>query len=245
VPGTVFAGERISLRPSGPASQLGGVALLDTRELVFEQCHSSVTTRGRSVESTANTAARRHTGKDSGPSGSSTAPFWRKQGLNGFVLRLDDEFHVVLDNSPPESSCGVLVGLLEAGHARTAAEMAGDERRKLITSTLVNYFGAQAAEQFDIVEQGLNGRGVHPLLRGHVGTGVWTRYGKARCAGRARSLGWLGKDRRVGRLHGAIGSGRRAAGILVNTQLSTPGAGQRTTASAAALSITTRQPLAA
>ena len=36
MPGTVFAGERISLRPSGPASQLGGVALLDTRELVFE-----------------------------------------------------------------------------------------------------------------------------------------------------------------------------------------------------------------
>jgi monoamine oxidase len=96
-------------------------------------------------------------------------PFWRKQGLNGFVLSLDDEFHVVLDNSPPESSCGVLVGFLEAAQARTAAEMTGGERRKLITSTLVIYFGARAAEQFDIVERGLNGRGVHPLLlRGHV-----------------------------------------------------------------------------
>ena len=60
----------------------------------------------------------------------------------------------------------------------------------------------------------------------------------------ARSLGWLGKRRRVERLQGAIGSGRRAAaGILANTQLSTPGAGQRTTASAAALSIATTQPL--
>lgn len=64
------------------------------------------------------------------------------------MLRLDDEFHVVLDNSPPESSCGVLASFLEAAHARTAAEMTGDERRKLITSTLVNYFGAQVAEQF-------------------------------------------------------------------------------------------------
>jgi hypothetical protein len=36
MPGTVFAGERISLRPSGATSQFGGVALLDTRELVFE-----------------------------------------------------------------------------------------------------------------------------------------------------------------------------------------------------------------
>jgi monoamine oxidase len=39
----------------------------------------------------------------------------------------------------------VLVGFLEAAHARTAAEITGDERRKLITSMLVNYFGTQAA----------------------------------------------------------------------------------------------------
>jgi monoamine oxidase len=63
------------------------------------------------------------------------------------VLRLDDELHVVLENSPPGSSCGVLVGFLEAAHARTAAEITGDERRKLVTSTLVKYFGTQAAEQ--------------------------------------------------------------------------------------------------
>jgi monoamine oxidase len=109
------------------------------------------------------------------------------------VLSLDDEFHVVLDNSPPESSRGVLAGFLEAAHARTAAEMTGDERRKLITSTLVNYFGAQAAGQFDIVEQGLNGRGVHPLLlRGHVGTGV--RTGTARRAAPVGRVHWAGSE---------------------------------------------------
>jgi hypothetical protein len=87
----------------------------------------------------------------------------------------------------------VLVGFLEAAHARTVAEITGDERRKLITSTLVNYFGTQAAEQFDIVKEGLNGRGVHPvLLWGHVGAGVWTRYGKARRAG--RPIDWAGSE---------------------------------------------------
>jgi monoamine oxidase len=68
------------------------------------------------------------------------------------VLSLDDEFHV-LDNSPPESSCGGLACFIEAAQARMAAAMTGNERRKLIISTLVNYLSAQAAEQFDIVEQ--------------------------------------------------------------------------------------------
>ena len=127
-------------------------------------------------------------------------PFWRKQGLNGFVLSLDDEFRVVLHNSPSESSCGVLVGFLEAAQARTAAEMTGGERRKLITSTLVIYFGARAAEQFGIVERGLNGRGVHPLLlRGHVGDGRVDRCGKrAAPAGRVHWAGSGSSDVRNG-----------------------------------------------
>jgi hypothetical protein len=83
-------------------------------------------------------------------------------------------------------------------------------------------------------------------LRGHVGTGVWIRCGKARRAGRARLLGWLGKLRRVERLHGAIGSGcRAAAGILANTQLSHRAQASAPPCRAAALSITTAQPLTA
>lgn len=44
-------------------------------------------------------------------------PFWREDGLSGFVMSLDDEFNVVLDNSPNDGSCGVLVGFLEGAHA--------------------------------------------------------------------------------------------------------------------------------
>ena len=47
-------------------------------------------------------------------------PFWREAGLNGFALSLSDEFNVVLDNSPPDGSCGVLVGFFEGAHARSA-----------------------------------------------------------------------------------------------------------------------------
>jgi monoamine oxidase len=38
------------------------------------------------------------------------SPFWRRDGLSGFVLSLDDEVNVVFDNSPPDASCGVVVG---------------------------------------------------------------------------------------------------------------------------------------
>ena len=144
------------------------------------------------------------------------------------MLSLDDEFHVVLDIFPPESSCGVLVGFLEAAQARTAAEMTGDERRKLITSTLVNYFGAQAAEQFDIVEQGPNGRGVHPLLPGPrwhgrvdpVRQGAPRRSGaftglarKAPMCGTAtwRHRLWAPRRRRDPRQHPTEHTGRRPA----------------------------------
>ena len=159
-------------------------------------------------------------------------PFWRKQGLNGFVLSLDDEFHVVLDNSPSESSCGVLVGFLEAAQARTAAEMTGGERRKLITSTLVIYFGARAAEQFGIVERGLNGRGVHPLLlRGHVGDGRVDRCGKRA----ARSGAFTGLAREAPMCGTATWRHRlwapRRRRDPRQYPAEPPGAGQRTTAS--------------
>lgn len=40
-------------------------------------------------------------------------PFWREDGLSGLVASLDDAFNPVMDNSPPDASCGVLVGFLE------------------------------------------------------------------------------------------------------------------------------------
>ena len=39
------------------------------------------------------------------------------------MLSLDDAFNVVLDNTPHDASCGVLVGFLEGTHARTASLM--------------------------------------------------------------------------------------------------------------------------
>jgi monoamine oxidase len=145
-------------------------------------------------------------------------PFWRQQGLNGFVLSLDDEFNVVLDNSPPDASCGVLVGFLEGANAREAADMSPEQRRKLITSTLVKYFGDQAAEPFDIVEQDwMAEEFTRGCYGGRLGAGVWTQYGKALAApiGRIHWAGAETSDIWNGYMDGAIRSGRRAAAEIL------------------------------
>ncbi|OBA83363.1 amine oxidase [Mycobacterium sp. 1164966.3] len=141
-------------------------------------------------------------------------PFWREDGLSGFVTSLDDAFNVVLDNSPPDASCGVLVGFLEGAHARAAAELPTEQRHKLVIDALVKYFGPQAAEPFDIVEQDW---AAEEFTRGCYGgrltAGALTQYGKALAAPVGR-IHWAGAETAQvwsGYMDGAITSGRRAA----------------------------------
>ncbi|MHA7304281.1 flavin monoamine oxidase family protein [Arthrobacter sp. TMN-49] len=141
-------------------------------------------------------------------------PFWREDGLSGSVWSFDDAFNVVLDNSPNDGSCGVLVGFLEGSHARTASSMNQDERLGLVVETLVKYFGAKAAEPFDIVEQDWTAEEfTRGCYGGRLGAGAWTQYGKALAAPVDR-IHWTGAETSSiwnGYMDGAIRSGRRAA----------------------------------
>ncbi|WP_435200846.1 flavin monoamine oxidase family protein [Janibacter sp. GS2] len=146
-------------------------------------------------------------------------PFWREEGLNGFVLSLDDDFNVVLDNSPHDGSCGVLVGFLEGTHARDAAEMTSDQRRDLVLRALVKYFGPQAAHPFDIQEQDwMSEEFTRGCYGGRLGAGVWTEYGKAVAApvGRIHWAGAETSDIWNGYMDGAIRSGTRAANEVLH-----------------------------
>jgi monoamine oxidase len=141
-------------------------------------------------------------------------PFWRQEGLNGSVLSFDDAFNVVLDNSPVDASCGVLVGFLEGKHARAAALLSANDRRELVIGALVKYFGPEAAAPFDIVEQDWNAEEfTRGCYGGRLGAGVWTSYGKAVAAPVGR-IHWAGAETATiwnGYMDGAIRSGRRAA----------------------------------
>ncbi|MFE3443604.1 flavin monoamine oxidase family protein [Nocardia sp. NPDC059180] len=141
-------------------------------------------------------------------------PFWREEGLSGFVLSLDDGFSPVLDNSPPDGSCGVLVGFLEGAHARRADAMTSEQRRELVVNTLVKYFGPKAADPFDVLEQDWNAEEfTRGCYGGRLGAGAWTNYGAALSAPVDR-IHWAGAETAQiwnGYMDGAIRSGRRAA----------------------------------
>ncbi|MGW4351443.1 flavin monoamine oxidase family protein [Nocardia sp. NPDC004582] len=145
-------------------------------------------------------------------------PFWRAEGLSGFVLSMDDAFNVVFDNSPQDASCGVLVGFLEGAHARTASTSSAPERRELVLSALVKYFGPQAANPFDFIEKDWNAEEfTRGCYGGRLAAGAWTHYGRALVApvGRIHWAGAETSDIWNGYMDGAVRSGRRAAAEIL------------------------------
>jgi monoamine oxidase len=146
-------------------------------------------------------------------------PFWREQGLSGSAVSLDDEFNVVMDNSPIDASCGVLVGFLEGTHARAACQLTKEARRELVLRCVTRYFGPQAAEPFDLIEQDWNAeefsRGCYG---GRLGAGAWTEFGAALAAPVGR-IHWAGAETASvwnGYMDGAVRSGYRAAGEILH-----------------------------
>ncbi|WP_067823140.1 flavin monoamine oxidase family protein [Nocardia inohanensis] len=141
-------------------------------------------------------------------------PFWREAGLNGFAFSLDDPLCVTLDNSPPDGSCGVIVGFFEGAHARTAARWSAEQRRAAAVATLTELFGPQAAEPIDYLEQNwMEEEYTRGCYGGRLGAGVWTQYGAALTepVGRIHWAGAETSDVWNGYMDGAVRSGYRAA----------------------------------
>ena len=139
-------------------------------------------------------------------------PFWREDGLSGFVVSLDDPVGVMFDNSPQDLRSGVLLGFFEGEHATEAALMDAGARRELALSCFAKYFGERALHPVEYIEQDWTAeefsRGCYG---GRMGTGVWTRYAQA--LQRARGPDPLGRHRdgrRLERLHGRRRPLRRA-----------------------------------
>jgi monoamine oxidase len=142
-------------------------------------------------------------------------PFWRKAGLNGFVSNIDPDSILsgVFDNSPPDGKPGVLYGLIEGDAAREWGPRPAAERRAAVLDAFARFFGPQAREPIDYLEQDWASM---PWIRGGAtmvfAPGTWSEYGAALRAPVDR-IHWAGTETAIeqwGSMDGAISAAVRA-----------------------------------
>ncbi len=143
-----------------------------------------------------------------------TEPFWREEGLSGIAIHLEDPVVSIKDNSPPDASCGVLVGLIGGLYARRFIEMTYEQRRKTTLDIFARCFGPKAQDTFEYVEMDWMSE---EYSRGGYGShftiGTWTEYGESLVEPIGR-IQWAGAET-AGKfsnfMEGAVRSGMRVA----------------------------------
>jgi monoamine oxidase len=141
-------------------------------------------------------------------------PFWRDAGLNGTAVSLNGPVNVAYDDSPPDSSPGVLFGFIGGDEARGWYGKSADQRRTEALGSFANYFGEAARNPRAYHETlwpaerwhrggpvGVAGPGTL-LAHGHTLREI---YGRIHWAGTESSTFWAGY------MDGAVRSGQRAA----------------------------------
>jgi monoamine oxidase len=141
-------------------------------------------------------------------------PFWRADGMSGQIIDTHGPITIGFDNSPPDGSPGILMGFLEADHARTLGRVSADERRKVVLDCFALHFGSKALEPIDYVDMCWDSE---EWTRGCYGAnlppGAWTRYGHAlrEPIGRVHWASAETATRWANYMDGAVESGQRAA----------------------------------
>jgi len=147
------------------------------------------------------------------------APFWRQQGLSGYVVSDTGPVEITYDNSPPDGSPGVLVGFAEGNQARQLFGLSDAQRRNAVLTCLARYFGPQATKPthyLDMVwarEQytgGAYGSFNPPGVLTSLGAAVAGPVGNIHFAGADYSPAWPGY------MEGAIRSGDAAAAKILS-----------------------------
>ena len=141
-------------------------------------------------------------------------PFWRAERLSGQAASTLGPVKLVIDNSPPDGSPGVLLGFLEGRRATELGRLPADERRRAVIGCFARLFGSRAATPAAYVEQLW---AQEPWSGGCYGSymppGTWTAYGPA-LREPVGPLHWAGTEtaeRWSGYMDGAVRSGERAA----------------------------------
>jgi monoamine oxidase len=141
-------------------------------------------------------------------------PFWRNEGLSGFVVSDSGPVRIVYDNSPEDGSPGVLVGFIEGEQARTWARRNPADRRAGVLACLADYFGERAGRPRELLERSWADEEYSGgCFAGYFPPGVWTSFGQALREPIGR-LHWAGTETATAwtaYMEGAVQSGQRAA----------------------------------
>jgi len=141
-------------------------------------------------------------------------PFWRDEGLSGQLVSDEGAIRLAFDASPPDSSCGVLVGLV-AGRACGDFDLPDlAARRRMVVDEITRSFGPRAADPLEVVVRSWS---ADPFSAGGpmgtMGPGVLTGHGAALRRPMA-TVHWAGAELATewyGTMDGALSSGARAA----------------------------------
>jgi monoamine oxidase len=151
------------------------------------------------------------------------SPFWRRNGLNGQAFSTSHAIAATGDNSPGDGSGrGVLVGLTGADRARSLSALPGSAQREALLVSLIDLFGAEAAEpEAFVVEDWSSERWTSGAAGGgDASPRTWTTVGHAYRApsGRAHWGGTETSPEWHGYMEGALRSGLRMAREMVSAE---------------------------
>jgi monoamine oxidase len=147
--------------------------------------------------------------------------FWRGDGYNAQSSEPGSVSETTLDASPASGSPGVIGSFTFGPVAEKADTMDAGERRQAVIDKLTARFGPRAASPVDFVETAwFNEEWSKGCSMAHLTPGTLTKYGHLLREPFGR-IHWAGTETATvshGAIDGAVRSGERAAGEILDRQ---------------------------
>ena len=144
-------------------------------------------------------------------------PFWRADGYTGEALTDSAPGGLTFDVSPPDASCGILVGFAGGNDARDLEVLSEADGRAAVLNGFARLYGDKALKPTDWVTRPWKAErwsGGGPVAFGPPGAITGTREALREPVGRIHWAGTETSPLRGGFIDGAIRAGERAAGEI-------------------------------
>jgi len=145
-------------------------------------------------------------------------PFWRADGFSGQSAEPGSVAEVTLDATPASGTPGVIASFTFGSVAQRVGALDDGDRRRAVIAALTSRFGPRAASPHEFIETAWwNEDWTRGCSMAHFPLGILTRYGPLlrEPFGRVHWAGTETATRSHGAIDGAVRSGERAAGEIL------------------------------